>query len=139
MRGELVTPHGGWSTRNVELQGVNSRLATVVAGGSITIGYDASAAVQCSHGHTCSLQLQVGTNAAKLGCLFAGQAQGDKQNVGLVNVQGKAMTLGTFGTPGVYELVVDPASNQNGCGAAWTNGQPNDANEVIGFVCVTPQ
>jgi len=136
LHGELATGHGGWSTRNVRLQGSDSRLATIAAGGSIAIAYDATAGVVCSDGDTCAVQLQIGTNASKLGCLIASEAQGNHE-VAAVNVMGQTMTLGTFDTAGMYELVVDPASDENGCGSAWTNGAQSDVNEIIGYVCVT--
>ncbi len=136
-RGELATGHGGWGTHDLEIDGANTRLANVAAGGSINLTFGYTVGVQCSKGNTCPLQLQIGTNVAKLGCVFAGTAVGDQLNIATVSADSTAMSL-TFPTAGSYAIMVDPAASSNGCGATWTNGQPTDPNEVIAYVCVTP-
>ncbi len=134
-RGELVTGHGGWGTQNLEVDGANTRLATIEAGGSVDLRFNYTVGVQCSQGQLCPLQLQIGTNVAKTGCVFAGDAIGDKLKIA-THSGSDDMTL-SFGTPGTYAIMVDPAANSNGCGSAWTNGQPTDLGEIIAFVCVT--
>ena len=122
--------------RTSKIDGANTRLATIQAGGSVELHVDYTVAVKCTQGKTCPLQLQIGTNTAKIGCVFAGDAVGDKINIAAQSGSDQAMTL-SFGTPGSFAIMVDPASNGSGCGAAWTNGQPTDLGEIVAFVCVT--
>ncbi|HEY1551594.1 MAG TPA: hypothetical protein VGG28_27390, partial [Kofleriaceae bacterium] len=112
-------------------------LANVAAGGSLQFTFGDTVGEPCSQGNTCPLQLQIGTNVAKIGCAFAGTAVGNNMNIAIAGAMSTTMAV-TFPTAGSYAIMADPASNSGGCGTTWTNGQPTDPNEVIAYVCVTP-
>jgi hypothetical protein len=135
-RGELITGHGGWGTQNLQIGGVDTRLAIITAGNAVALNFSYDVAELCPHNDTCALQLQLGTNDGKDGCVFDGTAVGNGINVAMHD--GNAAVDMVFGSAGSYEIVVDPAASTTGCGSSWTNGQPSDSNEIIAYVCVTP-
>jgi hypothetical protein len=133
-----VTGHGGWQTTNMMVDGANTRLAVIQPGDSVSLAFNYLVGVQCGLGKTCPLQLQIGTDQGKTGCVFDGTGVGGGFPISVATHSQNGYTTSiTLATAGTYQIMVDPAASTTGCGTAWTNGQP-DSNEVIAIVCVAP-